>query len=46
MYFGKIVEYGDVQQIFEAPQADYTRQLLSAIPVSHPRLRKRKPVPA
>ena len=32
MYQGKIVEMGDKRQIFEAPQHDYTRKLLSAIP--------------
>ena len=41
MYFGKIVEYGTVHEIFDTPQADYTRELLSAIPVSHPRERRR-----
>jgi ABC-type oligopeptide transport system ATPase subunit len=46
MYFGEIVEHGSVKQIFDAPKAEYTRKLLSAIPVSHPRLRKRKPARA
>lgn len=32
MQRGKVVETGDVAQIYEAPQQDYTRQLLSAIP--------------
>lgn len=32
MYQGQIVETGDKQQIFEAPQHDYTRKLLSSIP--------------
>jgi ABC-type glutathione transport system ATPase component len=32
MYRGKIVEEGDVQTIFENPQADYTRMLLAAVP--------------
>ena len=32
MFKGKIVEMGDKRQIFEAPQHDYTRTLLAAIP--------------
>jgi peptide/nickel transport system ATP-binding protein/glutathione transport system ATP-binding protein len=32
MYRGKIVEEGDVEAIFESPQADYTRMLLAAVP--------------
>ncbi len=41
MYFGKIVEYGTMQAIFESPEAEYTKTLLAAIPVSHPRDRRR-----
>jgi peptide/nickel transport system ATP-binding protein len=36
MRTGKIVEEGTSQQVLEAPQAEYTRELLSAIP--HPPL--------
>lgn len=32
MHQGRIVEHGSVTEIFEAPQQDYTRALLSAIP--------------
>lgn len=32
MYAGKIVEYGDAEEVFHHPQADYTRKLLEAIP--------------
>ncbi|MEV6068375.1 ABC transporter ATP-binding protein [Nocardia sp. NPDC052001] len=33
MYQGKIVEYGPAEQIFEDPQHEYTRALISAVPV-------------
>lgn len=42
MYFGKIVELGAVKDIYESPQAEYTKTLLAAIPVNHPRDRSRK----
>lgn len=29
---GKVIEYGPAQQILEAPQAHYTRELLAAVP--------------
>ncbi|WP_231920167.1 dipeptide ABC transporter ATP-binding protein [Microlunatus soli] len=29
---GKVVEHGDVDQVFDAPQSEYTRRLLDAIP--------------
>lgn len=32
MYKGKIVEYGDAEEIFNNAQHDYTKKLLSAIP--------------
>ena len=41
MYFGKVVEYGSVEQIFRSPKADYTKTLLSAIPTNHPKNRRR-----
>ncbi len=31
MQQGKIVEYGAAEQVFNRPQADYTRQLLQAV---------------
>jgi len=37
MYLGRIVEVGDVRQIFDAPSHPYTQALLSAIPVPDPR---------
>jgi oligopeptide/dipeptide ABC transporter ATP-binding protein len=36
MYLGRIVEYGDVDDIFEDPQHPYTQALLSANPVPDP----------
>ncbi|MFD8244212.1 ABC transporter ATP-binding protein [Nocardia sp. NPDC059691] len=33
MYRGKIVEYGPAEQIFAAPQHEYTRALIDAVPV-------------
>ncbi len=36
MYLGKIVEQGDVEEVFEQPQHPYTQALLSAIPVPDP----------
>lgn len=32
MYYGKVVEYGDVFEIFKTPKHPYTRALLNAIP--------------
>jgi peptide/nickel transport system ATP-binding protein len=32
MYKGKIVEYGEAEQLFNDPQHDYTKKLLEAIP--------------
>ena len=36
MYLGRIVEIGDVDQVFDNPIHPYTRALLSAIPVPDP----------
>ena len=36
MYFGKIVEYGSAIDLYKNPQNDYTKKLLSAIPITHP----------
>lgn len=37
MYLGRVVEIGDTEQIFAAPQHPYTRALLSSIPIPDPR---------
>lgn len=42
MYGGKIVEYGDNDSIFMHPQQEYTKKLLSAIPIADPRLRNQQ----
>ena len=36
MQHGKLVEVGDSKQIFGAPQMDYTRELLAAVPIPDP----------
>ncbi len=40
MYLGVIVEKGDVEEVFQAPQHPYTQALLSAIPVPDPQLER------
>jgi glutathione transport system ATP-binding protein len=36
LYLGQIMEMGSRRQVFETPQHDYTRRLLSAVPVADP----------
>ncbi|MFP3580173.1 ABC transporter ATP-binding protein [Arthrobacter sp. SIMBA_036] len=40
MYLGKIVETGDVDEVFDNPRHPYTRALLSAIPVPDPNVER------
>jgi oligopeptide transport system ATP-binding protein len=42
MYLGKVVELADAETLFRAPKHPYTRALLSAIPVTNPRLRRER----
>jgi peptide/nickel transport system ATP-binding protein/oligopeptide transport system ATP-binding protein len=44
MYLGKIVEVAPRAALFEAPRHPYTEALLAAVPVSHPRRRRRRMV--
>jgi peptide/nickel transport system ATP-binding protein len=43
MYVGQIVEHGETQRIFEAPQHPYTRALLDAVPSVDPERRSGPP---
>jgi peptide/nickel transport system ATP-binding protein len=45
MYLGRIVEIGDLTEIFKNPQHPYTRSLLAAVPVPDPRHRRTEPLP-
>ena len=42
MYLGHIVEMADRDALFSRPQHPYTRTLLSAVPVAHPRLQSQR----
>ena len=44
MYFCRIVEMGDVKDLFSHPAHPYTRALLSAIPIRHPNERRSEPI--
>ncbi len=44
MYHGKLLEIGDTQALFDAPRHEYTRRLLSAIPVEKPRRSKKREI--
>jgi peptide/nickel transport system ATP-binding protein/oligopeptide transport system ATP-binding protein len=39
MYRGRIVEIGEIEQVFANPMHPYTRRLLAAVPISHPSMR-------
>jgi peptide/nickel transport system ATP-binding protein len=42
MHFGKIVELGSAKQIARDPQVEYTRRLVSAVPVPDPAEQRRR----
>ncbi|MBC7094457.1 ABC transporter ATP-binding protein [Thermococcus sp.] len=39
MYLGKLVEVGDIEQVFDNPKHPYTKMLLNSIPIPDPKLR-------
>ena len=41
LYLGQIMEMGSRRQVFETPAHDYTRRLLSAVPVADPGVRRK-----
>ena len=45
MYLGKIVEMGNLAQVYGNPQHPYTQALLAAVPVPDPDVRRRQPMP-
>ncbi len=42
MYLGRIMEQGDVEEIFHSPRHPYTQALLSAIPIPDPESERRR----
>ncbi len=42
MYLGKIVEFGDVEDVFAPPYHPYTEALLSAVPVADPDVHQKR----
>jgi len=44
MYLGRIVEIAPRKQLFAEPRHPYTEALLAAVPVSHPRARRKRVV--
>jgi glutathione transport system ATP-binding protein len=42
MYLGRIVETGEVDEVFDQPAHPYTQALLSAIPIPDPRLERQR----
>ena len=40
MHLGKIVEYGETEDVFTNPQDPYTKALLSAIPIPDPKVER------
>ncbi|HEX5421184.1 MAG TPA: dipeptide ABC transporter ATP-binding protein [Gammaproteobacteria bacterium] len=42
MYLGRVIELGDVEQVFSHPSHPYTRALLSAVPIPDPERERRR----
>jgi peptide/nickel transport system ATP-binding protein len=42
MYLGKIVEFGEVEDVFQPPYHPYTESLLSAVPIPDPDLKQKR----
>ncbi len=42
MYFGKLVEYADADELYNNPMHPYTKSLLSAIPIPDPRTERNR----
>ena len=42
MYLGELVEYNKTKEIFNNPQHDYTKKLLSSIPQPNPQGREKR----
>ena len=42
MYLGELVEFNNIDSIFNDPQHDYTKSLLNAIPIPHPEGREKR----
>ena len=40
MHLGKIVDYGETEEVFNNPQDPYTKALLSAIPIPDPKIER------
>ncbi|GAL30212.1 oligopeptide transport ATP-binding protein OppF [Vibrio variabilis] len=41
MKAGKVVEYGTSDEVYKTPKHEYTKTLLAAIPITHPKYRSR-----
>jgi peptide/nickel transport system ATP-binding protein len=42
MYLGRIVEFGDVEEVFSPPYHPYTEALLSAVPIADPDVQQKR----
>lgn len=42
MYLGRIVEHAETEELFENPLHPYSEALLAAVPVTHPKQKKKK----